>query len=206
MDVAGVPVGISGDISATDALSGFVSKFGRIGGRLEVEGRNFSCARANSGFCAPCAATSVELTVTVPGCLLGSAFVATSLVKTSVTTSPRVLGSWISGQHVPGRSAGVGALRGKVLPVRELPPGYLLELSRVPHVEVPGQLLEEPDFCSAILRAASLLLLQLLDSLLQGLYHAPEDHVELLVVERHQLPAVQVLRLAHSLAQRGPRR
>ena len=56
---------------------------------------------------------------------------------------------------------------------------------------------------SAILRTPSLLLLQLLDSLLQGLHHAPEDHVELLVVERHQLPAVQVLRLADPLAQRG---
>ena len=53
------------------------------------------------------------------------------------------------------------------------------------------------------IRAPSLLLLQLLDSLLQGLHHAPEDHVELLIVERHQLPTVQVLGLTHLLAQRG---
>ena len=53
------------------------------------------------------------------------------------------------------------------------------------------------------IRPPSLLLLEALDSLLQGFHNAPEDHVELLVVERHELPAVQVLRLAHLLAQRG---
>ena len=35
---------------------------------------------------------SAAACVTVPDCLLGSAFVATSRVKTSVTTSPYVLG------------------------------------------------------------------------------------------------------------------
>ena len=35
---------------------------------------------------------SAAACVTVPDCLLGSAFVATSLVKTSVTTSPYLLG------------------------------------------------------------------------------------------------------------------
>ena len=56
---------------------------------------------------------------------------------------------------------------------------------------------------SAILRAPSLLLLEAFHPLLQGLHHAPEHHVELLVVERHQVPAVQGLGLADPLAQRG---
>ena len=77
----------------------------------------------------------------------------------------------------------------------------MLELPGVPHVEVPGQ----PDrlLLRHFLRAASLLLLQLFNSLLQGLHHAPEHHVELLIVERHEFSAVQVLGLAHPVAQRG---
>ena len=42
---------------------------------------------------------------------------------------------------------------------------------------------------NALAGAPSLLLLQLFNSLLQGLHHAPEHHVELLVVERHSLPS-----------------
>ena len=33
----------------------------------------------------------------------------------------------------------------QVPPVRELPPGDLKELAGIPHVEVPGQLLQQPD-------------------------------------------------------------
>ena len=73
-----------------------------------------------------------------------------------------------------------------------------------PHIEVPGQLLQQPDrLLLRHLRAPSLLLLQLLDALLQGLDHAPQHHRELLVVEGHELTAVQVLGFAHLFAQ-GP--
>ena len=51
-------------------------------------------------------------------------------------------------QDLPGHVAAQGR-RGprtrQVPPVRELPPGDLKELAGIPHVEVPGQLLEQPD-------------------------------------------------------------
>ena len=54
-----------------------------------------------------------------------------------------------------------------------------------------------------VVLAVLLLLLKPLDSLLQLLHHAPQDHGELLIVESHQFSPVQVLRLAHGRAQ-GP--
>ena len=70
----------------------------------------------------------------------------------------------------------------QVPPVRELPPGDLEELAGIPHVEVPGQLLQQPD--------------GLVPPLLQAFHHAPQDHRELLIVQSQQL-----LRTAHGLAQ-----
>ena len=115
---------------------------------------------------------------------------------------------WLGCQHLPGhvtsprRAAAARALvksRGSGNSLR----GDLEELGGPRTLKSRASWRSPIASCSAILRAASLLLFQLLDSLLQGLHHAPEDHVELLVVERHQLPAVQVLGLAHLLAQRG---
>ena len=51
-------------------------------------------------------------------------------------------------QHLPGHVAAQGRSRPcarQVAPARELPPGDLKKLAGVPHVEVPGQLLQQPD-------------------------------------------------------------
>ena len=55
---------------------------------------------------------------------------------------------WLGCQDLPGHVTAQGR-RGsrarQIPPVRELPPGDLEELAGVPHVEVPGQLLQQPD-------------------------------------------------------------
>ena len=116
---------------------------------------------------------SAAALVTVSARLSGSAFVATSRVKTSVTASPNLLRPRVfwekSTRSACSRSLGPSAalfrrLRGlgastcratslrsaslgprarQVPPVRELSPGDLVELPRVPHVEIASQLLEE---------------------------------------------------------------
>eukprot|EP00439_Symbiodinium_sp_Y106_P049539 s296_g6.t1 len=43
--------------------------------------------------------------------------------------------------------------------------------------------------------------LQGFDPFLQFLHHAPQNHGELLIIESHELPSVQILRLAHRRAQ-----
>ena len=111
---------------------------------------------------------SAAARVTVSARLSGSALVAISRVKTSCTTTPylfRPLVFWLKStieplgcrlpqtpglgcQDLPGHVAAQGRSRPctrQVPPVRELPPGYLKELAGIPHVEVPGQLLEQPD-------------------------------------------------------------
>ena len=68
----------------------------------------------------------------------------------------------------------------------------------MPHVEVPGQLLQQPDgllFRHFLVRSTPLLL-QRIHPLLQAFHHAPQDHRELLIVQSQQL-----LRTAHGLAQ-----
>ena len=56
---------------------------------------------------------------------------------------------------------------------------------------------------ATLIRAASLLLLELLDSLLQALAGLPEHRRHPLVVQRHELPVLEVLELAEALAQRA---
>ena len=106
---------------------------------------------------------SAAARVTVSARLSGGAFVAISRVKTSCTTSPYLFRPrvfWLkstrsacSGSLGPSaadfpRLLGLGARicrTRQVPPVRELSPGDLKELAGIPHVEIPGQLLEQPD-------------------------------------------------------------
>ena len=60
------------------------------------------------------------------------------------------------------------------------------------------------DAASIRVALAVLLFLELLqgfDPFLQFLHHAPQNHGELLIIESHELPSVQILRLAHRRAQ-----
>ena len=55
---------------------------------------------------------------------------------------------WLGCQDLPGHVTAQsrrGPRARQVPAVRELPPGDLKELAGIPHVEVPGQLLQQPD-------------------------------------------------------------
>ena len=126
--------------------------------------------------------------------LSGSAFVATSLVR----TSPYLFAPQVFWQKSTRSACNLSFDPGRRLPQA---PAWVQGPASPHHCAHLDRSRRRRSAISNPSRPYGLLLLKFLHPLLQLLHHAPQHHAKFLIIETHQLPTIQILRFAHRRTQ-----